>query len=165
MLRIISPRKGRRPGDAGRLGASAVPAGDGVIGFAPGRSGHHACRHYDRRARCVAGSGQGNLSTKPGPGRTKGQHTPWQEPWWNAGRRACPIAEGRRKPPCSVARPAPVWCGTDDSATAGVPLSFISLRSPDEQSEIRDGLEGLLIVPAYRSAHAGYDEGPFDIAV
>src|SRR5208282_6348689 len=23
----------------------------------------------------------------------------WREPWWNAGRRARPIAEGRRKPP------------------------------------------------------------------
>ena len=70
---------------------------------------HHACRHYDRRARCVAGSGQAvggvtpalwtALPTKPGPDRTKGLHTPWAEPWWNAGRRARPRAEGRRKPP------------------------------------------------------------------
>ena len=35
----------------------------------------------------------------------KGPHTPWAEPWWNAGRRARPIAEGRRKP-LSVARRA-----------------------------------------------------------
>src|ERR1700689_5322550 len=34
-------------------GASAVPAG-GKIHSAPGRLGHHACRHYDRRARCFA---------------------------------------------------------------------------------------------------------------
>jgi hypothetical protein len=26
--------------------------------------------------------------TKPGPDRTKGPYTPWEEPWWNAGRRA-----------------------------------------------------------------------------
>jgi hypothetical protein len=39
------------------------------------------------------------LPTKPGPDRTKGPHTPWAEPRWNAGRRARPIAEGRRKPP------------------------------------------------------------------
>jgi len=110
------------PGGGGECGAR----GRSVIGCAPGRSGHHACRHYDRRARCVAGSGRGNLPTKPGPGRTKGQHTPWQEPWWNAGRRARPIAEGRRKPPSPWRDPRAVSaCGTDDSATAGVPLSFI----------------------------------------
>jgi hypothetical protein len=35
-----------------------VPAG-GSIRFAPGRLGHHACRHYDRRARCFAATGSG----------------------------------------------------------------------------------------------------------
>jgi len=39
MLRIISPRKGRRPGDAGRLGASAVPAGEASSASLPGGSG------------------------------------------------------------------------------------------------------------------------------
>jgi hypothetical protein len=33
---------------------------------------------------------------------------------------------------------APFACGTDDSAFAGVPLPLF-LRSPDEQSDIRDG--------------------------
>jgi hypothetical protein len=49
--------QGRRmvmPSGRGECGA----CGRGLISFAPGRSGHHACRHYDRRARCIAGRGQ-----------------------------------------------------------------------------------------------------------
>ena len=129
------------PGGRGECGAR----GRGLISLAPGRSGHHACRHYDRCARCVAGSGQavGGVtpapwtawSTKPGPDRTKGPHTPWEEPWWNAGRRARPKAEGRRKPSFRGAT-APVWCGTDDSAFAGVPLPLFlsSLRGAKRRS-------------------------------
>ena len=41
------------PGGRGEGGAR----GQGLISFAPGRSGHHACRHYDRCAGCAAGSG------------------------------------------------------------------------------------------------------------
>ncbi len=88
---------------------------------APGRSGHHACRHYDRHARCVAGCGQavGGVTpapwtvfpTKPGPDRTKGPHTPWEEPWWNAGRRARPTAEGAAQAALSVARRRARWHG------------------------------------------------------
>ena len=33
----------------------------------PGRSGHHACRHYDRRAGCAAGSGVIVGGVKPAP--------------------------------------------------------------------------------------------------
>jgi len=33
-------------------------------------------------------------ATKPGPDRTKGPHTPWEEPWWNAGRRTVPCQFG-----------------------------------------------------------------------
>ncbi len=99
------------PGGRGECGAR----GRGLISLTPGRSGHHACRHYDRHARCVAGSGcragghirrVGKAPTKPGPDRTKGPHTPWAEPWWNAGRRARPIAEGAAQAALSVARPA-----------------------------------------------------------
>ena len=88
------------PGGRGECGAR----GRGLISLAPGRSGHHVCRHYDRHARCVAGSGEivGGVTpapwtvspTKPGPDRTKGPHTPWEEPWWNAGRRAVPSRSG-----------------------------------------------------------------------
>ena len=104
------------PGGRGEGGAR----GQGLISFAPGRSGHHACRHYDRRAGCAAGSGAepavisaalAKHPTKPGPDRTKGLHTPWQEPRWNAGRRARPERMGRRKPTHSVARPAPAGAG------------------------------------------------------
>jgi hypothetical protein len=116
-MRRISSHEGRRPGDAGRLGASAVPAGR-PHQPAPGRSGHHACRHYDRRAGCAAGSGGragghirrvGKAPTKPGPDRTKGPHTPWAEPWWNAGRRARPKRKGGasrllRGAPCAPLR-------------------------------------------------------------
>jgi hypothetical protein len=34
------------------------------------------------------------VPTKPGPDRTKGPHTPWEEPWWDAGRRALPSRSG-----------------------------------------------------------------------
>ncbi len=34
---------------------------------APGRSGHHACRHYDRHARCVAGCGLSCRRSDPRP--------------------------------------------------------------------------------------------------
>jgi hypothetical protein len=62
-----------------------------------------ARRHHDRRARCIAGSGRVTAGrargapcpTKHGPGRALGmRYSPWQEPWWNAGRRARPQAEG-----------------------------------------------------------------------
>ncbi len=58
-----------------RTGRGRCPRAD--LHSAPGRSGHQACRHYDRRARCFAGSGQpvGGVNpapwtvspTKPGP--------------------------------------------------------------------------------------------------
>ena len=35
---------------------------------------------------------------------------------------SAPASGGRRKPPYSVARPAPAWCGTAYSTLAGVPL-------------------------------------------
>src|SRR6202050_4932774 len=56
MTITASPRSLKRT-PSGRVlpevGASAAPAG-GKIHSAPGRLGHHACRHYDRRARCFA---------------------------------------------------------------------------------------------------------------
>ena len=47
--------------DAGRLTAAGGSAngarGSRLVTLAPGRLGHHARRHHDRRARCIAGSG------------------------------------------------------------------------------------------------------------
>ena len=121
-----------------RSGRGRCPRAD--LHSVPGRSGHHACRHYDRRARCVAGSGRGAggvtpavlalRPTKPGPDRTKGPYTPWEEPWWNAGRRARPTAEGRRKPLIPWRDPHPlvrevIPCVCRRSAS-------LFLRSPDE---------------------------------
>ena len=51
------------PGGRGEGGAR----GRGLISCAPGRSGHHVCRHYDRHARCVAGSGQAVGGVTPAP--------------------------------------------------------------------------------------------------
>src|SRR5580693_7252257 len=51
------------PGGRGEGGAR----GRGLISLAPGRSGHHVCRHYDRHARCVAGSGYAVGGVTPAP--------------------------------------------------------------------------------------------------
>src|ERR1700684_1174644 len=51
------------PGGRGECGAR----GPGLISLAPGRSGHHVCRHYDRHARCVAGSGPAVGGVTPAP--------------------------------------------------------------------------------------------------
>jgi hypothetical protein len=51
------------PGGRGEGGAR----GRGLISCAPGRSGHHVCRHYDRHARCVAGSGEIVGGVTPAP--------------------------------------------------------------------------------------------------
>jgi|GEM_PF-4894320 len=98
---------GRRPGDAGRQGrvrcprakphqlcsravrASCLPALRPACGVRRWKWGDR--RRSDPRP-------LDGLPTKPGPDRTKGLHTPWAEPWWNAGRRARPRAEGRCKP-------------------------------------------------------------------
>ena len=109
---------------------TTVPAGE-AISFAPGRSGHHACRHYDRHARCVAGCGLSRRRVTPAPwtvcprsgsDRTKGLHSPWAEPWWNAGRRAAQSGRAAQAAP-SVARPARRVCVREVlPAFAGVPL-------------------------------------------
>jgi hypothetical protein len=61
-----------------------------------------ACRHYDRRARCIAGTAvKRRRRTRPvtSAARSLARVAPWdddslwQEPWWNADRRA-PFAKG-----------------------------------------------------------------------
>ena len=95
-------------------GASAVPAG-GKIRSAPGRLGHHACRHYDRRARCIAVTGNGACGTpqlsrrfrEAWPGaEPSGRKSRWREPQVERRQASAPASGGRRKPPFSVARPA-----------------------------------------------------------
>ena len=79
--------------------------------------------------------------TKPGPERTKGPHTPWEEPWWNAGRRARPKRTGGASRLLRGA-PAPVRCGTGYSATAGVPLSLY-LPEASRKELLRNSSNGL----------------------
>ena len=129
------------PGGRGEGGAR----GRGLISLAPGRSGHHVCRHYDRHARCVAGSGPirrrsdprplDGLPTKPGPDRTKGPHTPWEEPRWNAGRRARPIAEGAAQAAPSVARSARRMRAGGTARVCRRSASLLYFRHCEERSD------------------------------
>src|ERR1700761_2854888 len=59
-------RKGRRRGGICGGGARGGARGRACNPL-PGRSGHHACRHYDRRAGCAAGSGVIVGGVKPAP--------------------------------------------------------------------------------------------------
>ena len=66
-----------------------------------------ACEVRRYSGRVTAGSARvAPQPAKPGPDRTKGPHTPWQEPRWNAGRRARPTADGSAQAAHFVARPA-----------------------------------------------------------
>ncbi len=145
--------EGRRPGDAGGLGASAVPAG-WPHQPAPGRSGHHACRHYDRRAGCAAGSecAVGGVTPAPWTVRSRSlariaprDHTPLGQ-----SRSGTPAGERARsgraaQAAFSAARPVRRMrtgspCGPiDRSASAGGPLpsSFILLARV-KRSETRE---------------------------
>jgi len=97
--------KGRRPVmPAGRSECGA--RGRGFITSVPGRLRASACRHYDRCARCIAVTGARRRRGDPPPligaksreawpeAEPWGRKSLWREPWWNAGRRARPQAEG-----------------------------------------------------------------------
>jgi hypothetical protein len=94
------PSRSRIKGPFGRgysrKGARAVPAG-GTIHSAPGRLGHRTCRHYDRRARCIAVSAI--LSGGNAFASCFARSAAWAEPWhsfaWQAPRRS---AERRARP-------------------------------------------------------------------
>ena len=138
---------GRRPGDAGRQGRGRCP-----------RAKPHQLRSRAVRASCLPALRPAcevrrwkwadrrrsdprpldGVPTKPGPDRTKGPHTPWEEPWWNAGRRARPKRTGGASRLLRGAT-APVRCGTDDSATAGVPLSLLFAGSEPQRFRSPDG--------------------------
>src|SRR6204780_5573894 len=111
-------------------GASAVPAG-GKIHSAPGRLGHHACRHYDRRARCIAVTETARAARrsfraafgKPGPMLSLRDERPAGETRkWTAGRRARPQAEGGASPLSPWRVPHAACVRAEDNAFAGVPL-------------------------------------------
>ena len=90
---------------AGEASSALLPGGPGIMsaGITTGMRG--ASLEVGDRRRSDPRPLDG-LPTKPGPDRTKGPHTPWEEPRWNAGRRARPIAEGAAQAAPSVARPA-----------------------------------------------------------
>jgi hypothetical protein len=99
-------------------GASAVPAGGASSAPLPGGFGTTPGRHYDRPATVIAGRGQAEadnarLLAKSQEVRLElsgGVSSLPQVPRWNAGRRARPTAEGRRKPPFRGASRTR-WCG------------------------------------------------------
>ena len=109
------------------------------------------------------------LSTKPGPDRTKGPHTPWEEPWWNAGRRARPIAEGAAQAAPSVARPARRMRAGGTARVCRRSASLILFAgsepqrvAPQQLVVARSGLDGSPI-PRHRKG-GGKQNMLFDIA-
>ena len=147
MTNQIRP-KGRRPGDAGRQGRVRCP-----------RARPHQLRSRAVRASCLPAlrpacevrrwkwSGRrrsdprrlDGLPTKPGPGRTKGLHTPWQEPWWNAGRRARPRAERAAQAALSVARPHPFGAGLTTVRLPAFRFPYFFLRHCGRSEAIQSG--------------------------
>ncbi len=98
------------------------------------------------------------LPTKPGPGRTKGRHTPWQEPWWNAGRRARPRAERAAQAALSVARPHPFGAGLTTVRLPAFRFPFFSSLRVKRSNPVRPLGSGLLRRGArHRAGHFGPD--------
>jgi hypothetical protein len=127
-------------------GASAAPAG-GTIHSAPGRLGHHACRHYDRRARCIAATETARAARrsfravfgKPGPMLSPGDESPFGEN--RGGTPAGERARKRRAAQAALLRGAsrtPLACGHHDNASAGVPLPFIFCRGRVDKKRLVD---------------------------
>jgi hypothetical protein len=138
---------GGKPGGRGECGARGR-----ICSPLPGGFGHHVRRHYDRCARCFAGCGGGvggkpqrlaPLPTKPGLKLSLGDDDSlWQEPWWNAGRRARPTAEGRRKPPYPWRAVVPAGTASVTPASAGVPLPSFMCRKRVEKRFFPSSLPG-----------------------
>src|ERR1700732_3295590 len=81
---ISESRSLTRPpaGDTGWRSESGS-RGRRLVTSALGRLGHHACRHYDRHARCIAASGAGRRRGEPPPliGAKSREAWPDAEPW------------------------------------------------------------------------------------
>jgi hypothetical protein len=111
--------KGRRPVTLGG-GAGYGARGQRLVTFAPGRLGHHACRHYDRHARCSlqpepapreTPDDYGACSAKPGPTLSLGmRESRGREPQWNAGRRV---------------RPQHLWVATSEGVAHAAPAGAV----------------------------------------
>ena len=173
---IISPAR-TPPGDAGGEGRGGS-RGRGCqprSRAAPGQNARPA-----RRPACglITPAALG----RPGVGNTRSYLVPSQEvrelelsggvrslpqvPWWNAGRRARPRAEGRRKPPFRGAPRTPLACRSWNTASAGVPLPFFYLfvaRMSKAKSGM--GLEASRSYPHIAPLMRATGERVLDIAV
>jgi hypothetical protein len=118
-------------------GASAAPAG-GRIRSAPGRLGHHACRHYDRRARCFAVTETARAARrsfravfgKPGPELSPRDESPAGEN--RGGTPAGERARKRRAAQAAFLRGAsrtPLACGHETMRLPAFRFPFISWSS------------------------------------
>ncbi len=107
-------------------------------------------RHRRREARPVDA-----VTTKPGPGRALGmRYSPWQEPWWNAGRQARPTADGSAQADLSVARPHPLVRRLLNSvcrrsASFSFVLSYFVIAG---HSRSKNGVDSLAYDPAIHAA-------------
>ncbi len=152
------------PGGRGGCGAR----GRSLISFALGRSGHHACRHYDRHARCVAGSGKAVGGVTPAPWTAfprslariaPRDHTPLGRAVVERRQASAPESgRGGASRLLRGATRAPFACGRCYLRLPAFRFPYFFIRSPDERSDIRDGHGGFSIVPGFRSAHPGYGE-------
>jgi hypothetical protein len=101
-------------------GAGFGARGRRLVTFAPGRLGHHACRHHDRHARCSlqpepapreTPDGYGARSAKPGPTLSLWmRESRGREPQWNAGRRV---------------RPQHLWVATSEGVAHAAPAGAV----------------------------------------
>jgi hypothetical protein len=158
----ISLREGHCPGDAGRQGASAVPAGKASSALLPGGPGIMPAGITTgvRGASLELG---GETFPRSLAGIAPRDYTPLGK-----NRGGTPAGERARKrraaqAALSVARPARrLRAGTDDSATAGVPLSFYFIAGSEPQRTApqhfgmaRSGLDGLEFCHRSPSSQAG----------
>ncbi len=168
MPRIKSRPKGRRRvtpaerGEDGSRGRGCHPRSRA----APGQNARPALRPAcgDEEPRCTGTAGVGNAHPYLVPAQearelelSGGVRSLPQVPWWNAGRRARPRAEGRRKPPSPWRAAVPAGTASVNSATAGVPLPLFlsSLRAKRSNPVRRYVLDCLVAEPIIGPATSG----------
>jgi hypothetical protein len=103
-----------------------VPAG-GRIRSAPGRLGHHACRHYDRRAGCFAETGTGRRVTPAANGFeiAAASREAWPEAEPKATRVPSVRAAVERRKACAPCKARAASKDAEvENAPTGVPLPF-----------------------------------------